>query len=203
MKCLHEKIHAYWRGFAPLSCLFSPRTDVVSGLRKWHWLVSQRRAGALVDPSVELRCNTSLRERLVIHRAAAIDRGAILWISDDCGVEATITLGKRAYVGPHTFLGSCHHLEIGNDTLIGGGSYLITANHRTEDPSLPYADQGYRGGDVRIGCNVWLGAHVIVLPGVTIGNNAVVGAAAVVTKSVPSGETWVGVPARKVEKPRD
>jgi maltose O-acetyltransferase len=198
MKCIHEKIHAYWRSFAPLSCLFSPRNDVVSGLRKWRWLASQRRAGALVDPSVDLRCNASLRERLVIHRAAAIDRGAILWISDDCGVEAKITLGERAYVGPYTFLGSCHHLEIGSDTLVGGGSYLITANHRTEDPSLPYADQGYRGGDVRIGCNVWLGARVIVLPGVTIGDNAVVGAGAVVTKDIPAGQRWVGIPARSV-----
>ena len=57
--------------------------------------------------------------------------------------------------------------------------------------------QGYRGANIKIGKNVWLGAHVVVLPGVEIGDNAVIGAGAVVIKNVPAGETWLGVPARR------
>jgi len=196
MRLLSDKISAYWRAFAPVSCCFSPRPDVFSGWRKWLWLASLRKAGALVDPTIDVRCGVDPRDRITLRPGAAIDRGCILWLSDECDAEARITVGERAYIGPYTFLGSCHHLEIGRDTLIGGGSYLITANHRTEDPSVPYADQGYRGGNVKIGRNVWLGARVIVLPGVTIGDNAVVGAGAVVTKDIPAGQRWVGVPAR-------
>jgi len=51
---------------------------------------------------------------------------------------------------------------------------------------------------VVIGRDVWIGCHVVVLPGVTIGDHAVVAAGAVVTKSIPSGEMWGGVPAKKI-----
>ncbi|MFM9088786.1 MAG: acyltransferase, partial [Cyanobium sp.] len=54
----------------------------------------------------------------------------------------------------------------------------------------------YAGGDITIGNNVWICAHVTILPSVSIGDAAVIGAGAVVTQSVPAGETWGGVPAR-------
>ena len=60
--------------------------------------------------------------------------------------------------------------------------------------------RGFDGADVQIGTNVWIGCHVVVLPGVTIGDHAIIGAGAVVTKTVPAGETWAGVPARIVRQ---
>ena len=198
MSSLHEKFTAYWRAFVPLSCLFSPRNDVVSGWRKWVLLSALRKSGALVDPSVEFRCQSSVTDRFEVGRGAAIDRGTILWVADECGTRASLTIGERVYIGPYCFLGSCHRLEIGRDTLIGAGSYLITANHRTDIPAKQISSQGYRGADVSIGCNVWLGAHVVVLPGVKVGDGAVVGAGAVVTKDIPAGQRWAGVPARSL-----
>jgi acetyltransferase-like isoleucine patch superfamily enzyme len=127
-----------------------------------------------------------------------MDRGAILWIGDEDGGTGRIALGDGAYIGPYTYIGSSHKLEIGDHTLIGAFSYIITVNHRTNLVGLPIASQGFRGSNVTIGRNVWLGSHVVVLPGVTIGDNAVVGAGAVVTKSIPPGETWGGVPARQI-----
>ena len=50
--------------------------------------------------------------------------------------------------------------------------------------------------------NVWLGVNAVVLKGVTIGSGAIVGAGAVVTKSVPAGEIWAGIPARKIGERR-
>ena len=200
VKKICKYLHAKYRAFAPLSCLSSPRPDVVSGFTKWKWLVDTRRNGRLVDPSVEIRCRVVFRERLHLGEGSALDKGCIVSMGDDCGQRAEIKIGQRVYVGPNCFLGSCHTLEIGDDSLIGANSYLITVNHRTDNPSMSVGAQGYRGESIKIGKNVWLGAHVVVLPGVQIGDNAIIGAGAVVTKSVPTGETWVGVPAKKVNK---
>jgi maltose O-acetyltransferase len=202
VKKICNYLHAKYRAFAPLSCFASPRPDVVWGFAKWKWLVDMRRSGRLVDPSVEIRCPVSFRDRLHMGQGSAVDKGCILSIGDDCGLRGEIHIGQRVYIGPQSYLGSCHNLEIGEDTLIGANSYLITVNHRTDYPNLPIGAQGYRGDSIKIGKNVWLGAYVVVLPGVEIGDNAVIGAGAVVTKSVPSGETWVGVPAKRLLKPK-
>lgn len=192
-------IYAKYRACAPLSCFESPRADVLRGWQRWRWLVEQRRTGRLIDPTVQIRCSQPVSERLKLAQAASIDRGAILWISDEAGEKGRISLGQGAYIGPYSYVGSCHKLDIGEHTLIGAHSYLITVNHRTDRPELPIAHQGFRGGDITIGKNVWIGCHVKVLPGVTIGDGAVIGAGAVVTKDIPEKETWVGVPARKIK----
>ena len=91
-------------------------------------------------------------------------------------------------------------MQIGENCLIGAHSYIITVNHRTDQPEKAVSAQGYRGSSIHIGKNVWIGAHVVILPGITIGEHAVIGAGAVVTKDVPPGETWVGVPAANLSK---
>jgi Acetyltransferase (isoleucine patch superfamily) len=191
---------ARWRALAWISCLRSPRDDERTGLALWPWLRRQRRAGVLVAPSIRIRGRIpprSLSQRLHLGRGCALDVGVIVWIEDACAIPARIELGEGVYVGPYTFLGSCHRLRIGAGSLIGGYSYLITANHRRPTgAAASLADSGYEGGDITIGSNVWVGAHVTILPGVSIGNAAVIGAGAVVTRSVPAGETWGGVPAR-------
>lgn len=193
-------LSARWRALALMSCLRSPRDDERTGLALWPWLWRQRRAGVLVDPSIRIRGRfpgRGISRRLHLDRGCALDVGVILWIEDACSVNASIELAPDVYVGPYVFIGSCHRLRIGSGSLIGGHSYLITANHRrlrSGDANL--ASSGYEGADITIGANVWIGAHVTILPGVSIGDRAVIGAGAVVTRSVPAGETWGGVPAR-------
>lgn len=89
-------------------------------------------------------------------------------------------------------------LKIGSDCLIGAYTYITTANHQFKDRNQLIRKQGVYGSDITIGNGVWIGAHVVVLPGTEIGDGAIVGAGAVVNRSIPAYEIWAGVPAKKI-----
>jgi acetyltransferase-like isoleucine patch superfamily enzyme len=107
-----------------------------------------------------------------------------------------VHLGKRNVINfGCLFDGRRFHIRTGDDVSIGPEAAILTLGH---DPqSLDFAD---RGGDVNIGDRVWIAYRAIVLPGVTIGEGAVVAAGAVVTADVPPYEIVAGVPARSVGK---
>lgn len=86
------------------------------------------------------------------------------------------------------------HIYIGDYTMLGPNVVLATGGH----PVLPeLRERGLQFNmPIRIGRNCWLGAGVIVLPGVTIGDNSVIGAGSVVTKDIPSNVVAVGNPCR-------
>lgn len=88
-------------------------------------------------------------------------------------------------------------VKIGDDVRIGPNVGLYSVNHPV-DPEERKTDMEY-GLPITIGNNVWLGGHVVVCPGVTIGDNAVVGAGSVVVKDIPANTVAVGNPARVVK----
>ena len=86
------------------------------------------------------------------------------------------------------------HIYIGDHTLLGPNVVLATAGHPIE-PSL--REKGYQfNKPIRIGKNCWLGAGVIVLPGITIGDNSIIGAGSIVTKDIPPNVVAVGNPCK-------
>lgn len=88
---------------------------------------------------------------------------------------------------------------IEDDVMLGSGVHIYVNNHRFDNPNIPFIDQGYYvSNPVKIEYGSWIGANVIILPGVTIGRNSVVGAGAVVTTSIPPHSLAVGNPARVI-----
>lgn len=180
----------------------SPREDVVRGFAYWRWFLEKRVQGNYVDRSVQIRCENRICDGIHLEPSVAIDRGCVLWLGSKEGRSGRLCIGKGSYIGPYCCLGSLHDLIIGRDVLIGASSYLITANHRFSTVGTPVSEQGYAGNSIEIGNNVWLGAHVVILPGVRIGDGAVIGASSVVRTSVPEGEVWAGVPAKFIKEAR-
>jgi maltose O-acetyltransferase len=88
-------------------------------------------------------------------------------------------------------------VRIGTGTQIGPGVQILTADH-PRDPAVRAQMLEY-GRPVMIGRNVWIGAGALILPGVSIGDDAIVGAGSVVTRDVAAGATVVGNPARRTK----
>jgi acetyltransferase-like isoleucine patch superfamily enzyme len=125
---------------------------------------------------------------------AALDDGVTLICSAD-PKPLKITIGARTYINRNTILDASDSLAIGEDCMIGPGCYLTDHDHGVVPGEAP-GDQLLISIPTRIGNRVWLGAHVVILKGVTIGDDAVVAAGAVVTKDVAAGARVAGVPAR-------
>lgn len=102
--------------------------------------------------------------------------------------------GDRVYANFNLTCVDDTHIYVGDGTMMGPNVVLATAGH----PILPeLREKGYQYNmPVHIGKNCWLGAGVIVLPGVTVGDGSVIGAGSVVTKDVPAGVVAVGNPCR-------
>lgn len=124
-------------------------------------------------------------------------------IGEDCYIEPPfhanwgghhVHFGTGIYANFNLTLVDDTHIYVGDYTMFGPNVVVATAGH----PLLPeLREQGYQyNAPVRIGKNCWLGAGVIVVPGVTIGDNVVVGAGSVVTKDLPSNTLAVGTPCR-------
>jgi maltose O-acetyltransferase len=110
--------------------------------------------------------------------------------------------GYQIYVGERVFANfglvclDVARITIGDDTRIGPGVQLLTPTHPLE-PGV--RREGWESADpITIGRNAWLGGAVVVCPGVTIGDDTVVGAGSVVTRDLPAGVLAVGNPARFV-----
>ena len=124
-------------------------------------------------------------------------------IGEDCYIEPPLRanwgghhvhFGKNVYANFNLTCVDDTHIYVGDCTMIGPNVTIATAGH----PICPeLREKGYQYNmPVHIGKNCWLGAGVVVLPGVTIGDNTVIGAGSIVTKDIPSGVVAVGNPCK-------
>ncbi|WP_200960539.1 sugar O-acetyltransferase [Oerskovia sp. Root22] len=111
-----------------------------------------------------------------------------------CDLGYQTTIGARTFVNFGLVCLDVAPVTIGDDVLIGPGVQLLTPTHPIEPG--PRRDKWEGAQPITIGDNVWLGGGVTVCPGVTIGENTVVGAGSVVTRDLPANVVAVGNPAR-------
>jgi acetyltransferase-like isoleucine patch superfamily enzyme len=110
--------------------------------------------------------------------------------------------GKNIKIGKNVFINACCRfqdqggIEIGDGSLIGHNTTIATLNHDFN----PAKRQNLTPSPVKIGKNVWIGSDCTILPGVIIGDGAIIGAGSVVTKSVPANAIAVGNPARVIKE---
>lgn len=127
--------------------------------------------------------------------------GAAIMIRDYRGVpDAGVEIGSRVGINAGAVVFSHGRTRIGDDVLIGPGAVLSTAGHAFGDEggAAPIRLQGAAVANIEVGAGAWIGAHAVVLPGVRIGESAVVAAGAVVSRDVPPRSLAAGVPARVV-----
>lgn len=126
--------------------------------------------------------------------------GDDVWLSQECYVlahrDAEVWIGEQTYVGHRCLLYGTSGIRVGRDVLMANDVQLICGNHTFARRDLPIRAQPTAGQPITIEDDVWLGASVIVLGGVTVGRGSVVGAGAVVTHSLPPYSIALGVPAK-------
>jgi len=111
--------------------------------------------------------------------------------------EAELIIGNNSYIGRWTIILTHQSVTIGNDCLIAPGCHITDVNHGIAPGEL-IRKQPLASKPIHIGNDVWVGAGCSILPGVTIGNGAVIGARSVVIHDVPDGAIVAGIPAKLV-----
>jgi maltose O-acetyltransferase len=113
-----------------------------------------------------------------------------------CDYGYNIRLGHGVFLNFNCVLLDVASIEIGDQTQIGPSVQIYAADH----PRNPEARRANleSGRPVRIGANVWIGGGAVILPGITVGDDAIIGAGSVVTRDVPPGSIVAGNPARPI-----
>lgn len=172
-------------------------------------------SGALYDPGdAGLAADRARAQRLMArYNVTTLDDGALrreilgellgsLGARGAVRTPFSVDYGYNIHLGDGVFLNyGCVLLDvceirIGSGTQIGPGVQIYAADHPREPGARA---QGLENGKpVTIGRNVWIGGHAIILPGVSVGDDAIIGAGSVVTRDVAAGQTVAGNPARPI-----
>ena len=171
-------------------------------IARWAWLKLRWRRRLVTDGL----CFVGPRVKIQIGKDAVLHLGRWSWVGHDTKIrahEGEIRIGAKSVLGQECTISSYQHVSIGRECIVADRVMLIDFDHGVVDVERPIRLQGIYKRDVRIGHNVWIGYGACFLRGVTVGDNAIVGTSAVVTRDVPANAVVGGVPARLIRmRPR-
>lgn len=162
---------------------------ITSRLRAlWYRFLGMKLLGKVWLRNIDI---PRLHQYITLHPGVALDRDVTLILSE-VSERPSLEIGSSVYINRNTIIDVSGEMTIGEEALIGPFCYLTDHDHDAEHVGLITKN-------TTIGKRAWLGAHVSVLKGVTIGDDVVIGAGSVVTKDIPAGATAVGNPARVIK----
>ncbi|MCL4385352.1 MAG: acyltransferase [Cyanobacteria bacterium] len=151
----------------------------------------------IIDDNCMLDAKGVDNKGIILNDGVYIGRNTILSCKN-----GDIALEKNVNIGFNCEIYSLNSVLIGENTLIAAYSYIIGGGHKAEEQDIPFRDQEKHAIGINIGSNVWLGAKSIIMDGCNVGNNSIIGAAAVVTKSIPEYSIAAGIPAKVIKDRR-
>jgi acetyltransferase-like isoleucine patch superfamily enzyme len=144
-------------------------------------------------------CFIGPRVTIQIGRDARVELGRWSWLGHGTKIrchEGVVSIGAKTVLGQECTISAYQHVSIGRECVIADRVMLIDFDHGVVEVERPIRLQGIYKRDTRVGNNVWIGYGACILRGVTVGDNAIIGTNAVVTKAVPANAVVGGVPAR-------
>ncbi len=135
---------------------------------------------------------------LVIGHGVFVGRNTILSCKN-----GDIAIEDRANIGFNCEIFSASRVRLGQDTLMAAYTYLVGGDHLYDRVDIPVLQQGRTARGIDVGNGVWLGTHVVVTDGSTIGRDAIIGAGAVVVGEVPEFAIAAGIPAKVMRDRRE
>ncbi len=155
------------------------------------------RGATRVSRSVRLNGRAVVRNRGVLSVGDRVRlAGHVSPLEFDVGPGAQLSIGDGSFLNFGTFVRARDAVSIGDGCQIG--TYCVITDNLGFDEALERRDEPGASRPVRIGSNVWLASRVVVMPGVTIGDDSVVGAGSVVEHDVPPATLVAGAPARVI-----
>jgi len=184
-------------------------------LKKYGFFNISKLCMSLIYTKLNFNHARLIRLPIDIRNKHCIDFGVGLTTGSYCRIEAyplderseVITFGKNVQINDFVHITAMENVYIGNNVLLASKIYISDCSHGYYDgksndsiPDTHPIDREYKTAPVRIEDNVWIGESVSILPGVTVGENSIIGANSVVTKNIPANCIAVGNPARVIKK---
>jgi maltose O-acetyltransferase len=157
-----------------------------------RWLPASWQPGGRLARWSRLRVAGPLLD--AVHETANIERGAYI------GTGRGISVGARSGIGQNCRIHG--PVAIGNDVMMGPDVVLLAHGHEHGRTDIPMIDQGSSDRKITIGDDVWIGTRCILLSGTTIGSSSIIGAGAVVARSVPPNSVVVSARPRILPRER-
>lgn len=150
-------------------------------------------AGTVIDDNALIDAKGTDNRGITLGEGCFLGRNSILSCKN-----GDIELGDRVNIGFNCEVFSGSKVALGDDCLLAAYTYVVGGGHNFDNADVSILDQEHVSEGITLGCEIWLGAGVKVLDGVSIGDRAIVGAGGVVTKDLEAGAIAAGVPAKKI-----